>query len=239
MNRQRINDHVAMPIIISLLYTVYFYLVTKLIIECNMLISINNITINNIGTKFIDDFFVMILVPLILIMIYRKRLIEFKLQFIHTYLQYALIVIMIILFLLHGDFTIKGYYKFFFYLVVISFGEEFIFRGYVYNELLKHNKLLAIIVSGLIWGILHAILPGLLAGEGLGQIGIRMLGHIGGGIAAGYYFIYLLEKSKSLFIPVFVHAILDYTVGGIGIFTAIGTGVYLFILDRKKLQKSL
>ena len=62
MNRQRINDHVAMPIIISLLYTVYFYLVTKLIIECNMLISINNI-----GTKFIDDFFVMILVPLILI----------------------------------------------------------------------------------------------------------------------------------------------------------------------------
>ncbi|MBU5314631.1 hypothetical protein KQI38_21640 [Tissierella carlieri] len=78
-----------------------------------------------------------------------------------------------------------------------------------------------------------------MAGDGLKQIGIRMLSEIGGRIVAGYYFIYLLEKSKSLFIPVFVHAILDYTVGGIGVLTAIGTGVYFFILDRKKLHKSL
>lgn len=239
MNRQRFNDHIAIPIIISLLNTICVYVGIKLMIDHNMLISINDITINNIGTKFIGDFFLILLVPLILTVIYRKRLIEFKLQFMHTYLQYVLIAIMIVLFLLHGDFTIRGYYKFFFYLVVAGFGEEFIFRGYVYNELLRHNKLLAIIVSGFFWGILHAILPGLLAGDGLGQIGIRMLSEIGGGIAAGYYFIYLLEKSKSLFIPVLVHSILDYSVGSIGILTAIGTGVYLFIIDRKKLHKSL
>ena len=239
MNKQRVNNYIAIPIIISLLYTIYFYVVIKFIIKCNMLISINNITINNVGAKFIGDFFVMLLVPLILAVIYRKKLIEFKLQFIHTYLQYVLIAIMMVLFLLHGDFTIRGYYKLFFYLVVVGFGEEFIFRGYVYNELLRHNKFLAIIVSGFFWGILHAILPGLLAGDGLRQIGIRMLSEIGGGIVAGYYFIYLLEKSKSLFIPVFVHAILNYTVGGIGVLTAIGTGVYFFILDRKKLHKSL
>ncbi|CAK7027081.1 CPBP family intramembrane glutamic endopeptidase [Tissierella sp.] len=124
-----------------------------------MLISINNITINNVGTKFIGDFFVMLLVPLILAVIYRKRLIEFKLHFVHTYLQYALIAIMMTFFLLHGDFTIRGYYKLFFYLVVVGFGEKFIFRGYVYNELLRHNKFLAVIVSGFFWGILHAILP--------------------------------------------------------------------------------
>lgn len=122
---------------------------------------------------------------------------------------------------------------------MVGFGEEFMFRGYVYNKLLRHNKLLAIIVSGFFWGILHAILPGLLAGNDLWRIGIGMLSEIGGGIAVGYYYIYLLEKSKSLLIPVFVHSILDYSVGSIGIITAIGTGAYLFILDRKKLQKSL
>ena len=135
--------------------------------------------------------------------------------------------------------TIRGYYKFFFYLVVVSFSEELVFRGYVYNELLRHNKLLAVIVSGFFWGIFHAILPGLLAGDGLGQIGIRMLSEIGGGIITGYYFIYLLEKSKSLFIPINIHAILDYQVGGIGVIVAIATGVYFFMLDRKKLQKPL
>lgn len=239
IDRTRFSDHIAMPMIVSLLYTIYFYVATKFVIEHNMLISINNVTINNVGIKFIDDFFVMLLFPLILTVIYRKRLIEFKLQFMHTYLQYVLIAIMIGIFLLRGDSTIGGYYKFFFYLVVVGFGEEFIFRGYVYNKLLRHNKLLAIIVSGFFWGILHAILPGLLAGNDLWRIGIGMLSEIGGGIAVGYYYIYLLEKSKSLLIPVFVHSILDYSVGSIGIITAIGTGAYLFILDRKKLQKSL
>jgi len=129
-----------MPIIVSLLYTIYFYAATKFVIEHNMFISINNVMINNVGIKFIDDFFVVLLFPLILMVINRKRLIEFKLQFIHTYLQYILIAIMIILFLLRWDLTIREYYKFFFYLVVVGFGEEFIFRGYVYNELLRHNK---------------------------------------------------------------------------------------------------
>lgn len=233
INKKGLSNHVFMPIIISLFYTIYFYVVVKFIIEFNMLIRLNNITLSNLGTKFISDFLVTLLVPLILAVIYRKKLLKFKLQFKHTYLQYILITIMILLFLLNGDFTIRGLYKFFFYLVMVGFAEEFLFRGYVYNELLIHNKLLAVIVSGFFWGILHAILPGLLAGEALGQIGIRMLSHIGGAIVSGYYFIYLLEKSKSLFIPVFVHAILDYSVGGIGVLTAIGTGVYLFKLDRK------
>lgn len=234
VNRQKNSFHMAIPIIISLLYTIYFYIVAKFFIERNMLISINDIMISNVGTKLIGDFFAMLLVPLILIVTYRKKLHEFNFQFQHTYLQYFLIAIMVILFFLHGDFTIRGYYKFFFFLVVVAFGEEFIFRGYVYNKLQRHNKFLAIVASGLFWGILHAVLPGLLAGGTIVQIGISMLSEIGGGIFAGYYFIYLMEKSKSLFIPVFIHAILNYTVGIIGILVAIGAGIYLFISSRKE-----
>ncbi|MCT4618348.1 MAG: CPBP family intramembrane metalloprotease [Marinisporobacter sp.] len=239
MNKRRFIDNMATTIIITLIYTIYFYVVIKFIIENNMRISINNITIDNIGTKLIGDFCLMLLIPLILIVINRKRLIEFKLQFLYSCLQYILIAIMVLLFFIHGDFTIRGYYKFFFFLVVVAFGEEFIFRGYVYNKLLIHNKIFAILISGFFWGILHAILPGLLVGDSIWQIGIRMLNEIGAGIVFGYYFIYLLEKSKSLFIPIFVHAILDYTIGYIGILTAIGTGIYLFILDRKKIQEQL
>lgn len=203
-----------------------------------MFISIGRINQSNIGIKFITDFLVTLFVPLVLMIVYRKRLIEFKLQFKNSFLQYALIGTMIFLFVLHKDFTIAGCYRFFFYLIVVSFSEEFVFRGYVYNQLLRHNKWLAIIVSGFFWGISHAILPGLLDGDGLGQIGIRMLSEIGGGIIAGYYFIYLLNKSNSLFIPIFIHAILDYQVGNIGTLIAIVTGAYFIIIDRR-VRKSI
>jgi membrane protease YdiL (CAAX protease family) len=233
MNRQKISMDI--PIICVMLYTFYFYVVNRYFVENNMLISVNNITINNVGVKIIYDFCIMLLFPLVLIVIYRKKLIEFNLRFQNTYLQYILIAIMVLLFILHKDFTIGGLYKFFFYLVVVAFGEEFIFRGYVYNKL-KSKKILAIIVSGLFFGIMHAILPGVIAGKSISQIGINMLNEIGGGIVIGYFFIYLQEKSKSLIIPVFVHAILDYTIGYIGIITAAGTGIYLLIQDRKKMH---
>lgn len=208
-------------------------------VDKSMLISINDVDFNNIGKKLIQDFIIMLFIPFTLVVIYRKRLMEFKLQFKHTYLQYILIAIMLALFLLHRDFTIKGYYEFFLYLFVVSFGEELIFRGYVYNELLKHNKLFAIIISGLFWGITHAILPGILAENGLGEIGLTMLSEIIGGIVLGYYFIYILEKSKSLFIPIFIHAILNYSVGGIGLITAIGTWLYLYKLEKNKSPATL
>jgi membrane protease YdiL (CAAX protease family) len=89
------------------------------------------------------------------------------------------------------------------------------------------------------FGIMHSILPGVLTGDDLGRIVLRMVSEIGSGIIAGYYFIYLLEKSNSLFTPIFVHAILDYSIGGIGIITAIGAGIYLFIIDRNRTKQLL
>jgi len=233
INKERVNYNIAKPIIFSILYTIYFYVALKFIVESNMLISSDSITKDNVGIRFIGDFFVTLFVPLILVVIYRKKLKEFKLQFKHTYIQYILIGFMILFFFLHNDYTIRGYYKFFFYLIAVGFSEEFVFRGYVYNGLLRYNKSLAVIVSGFFWGILHAILPGLMAGHSVLRIAIGMLYEIGGGILFGYYFIYLLEKSNSLFIPIFIHAILDYQVAGIGVAVSIATGMYFFIKDRK------
>lgn len=236
LDDRKYNRDIIKPIIFSVFYTIYFYLTVKFVVEKDMLFNINDITINNIGRKFIGDFLIMLLIPSILMVIYRKRLREFKFNFTHKYLQYSLIAILGVLFIWHGDFTIGGVYKLFFYLIVVGFGEEFIFRGYVYNQLSNHNRLLAIIISGFFFGILHAILPGIVAGKGLAGIAASMLNEIGSGIIMGYYFIYILEKSKSLYIPILVHTILNYSIGVIAIIPIIGTWVYLYKADKKSID---
>ena len=136
-----------------------------------------------------------------------------------------------------GDFTIVGVYKLFFYLIVVGFGEELIFRGYIYSQLVNHNRFLAIVISGFFFGILHAILPGIVSGKGLVGIAASMLNEIGSGIIMGYYFIYILEKSKSLYIPILVHTILNYSIGVIAIIPIIGTWIYLYKVDRDARSK--
>lgn len=234
MNSRRFNKNIIKPILFSIAYTIYFYIVTKYIVEKDILVGLNEVTINNIGQKFMGDFLVMLFIPCILMIIYRKSLKEFKFNFTHKKLQYTLIAILAVSFILHGNFTIRGIYQLFFSLVIVGFGEEFIFRGYVYNQLSKHNKLMAIIISGFFFGILHSILPGILSGKDLGGIAFSMLNEIGSGIVMGYYFIYILDKSKSLYIPIFVHAIMNYAFVGVGIITMIGTGFYLQKLDKMK-----
>ena len=234
LNSRKYNKDIIKPILFSIAYTIYFYLATKFIVEKDILISLKDVGINNVGQKFMGDFFVILLIPCILMIIYRKNLKEFKLNFTHKNLQYTLITILVVSFLFHRNFTVRGIYQLFFSLVIVGFGEEFVFHGYVYNQLSKHNRLCAIIISGFFFGIIHAILPGVLAGKAIGGIGLSMLSEIVGGILMGYYFIYILEKSNSLYIPIFVHAIMNYAFVGVGVITMIGSGFYLQKLDKKK-----
>ncbi|WP_209511333.1 CPBP family intramembrane glutamic endopeptidase [Sedimentibacter acidaminivorans] len=40
-------------------------------------------------------------------------------------------------------------------MVVVSFGEEFIYRGYIYNKLKEKSVIRAMIISGILWGVGH------------------------------------------------------------------------------------
>lgn len=210
------------------------YIGIYLALKNNVLISQSNVTWNNIVIKFLNDYFSMLLLPSILIIANRRNLKDYGLRYESKKESFALLVIMILLFILHNDFTMTGAYKFFFYLVVVAFGEEFIFRGFLYNRLKGNSKPVAIIISGILWGILHAIMPSILNNSSIGQLLLSMSNEIGGGILMGWYFIYIQEKSKTLWIPILVHAILDYTVGGIGILTAIGTFLYFFFKSKQE-----
>ena len=56
-------------------------------------------------------------------------------------------------------YSIRGAYKILFYTFLIGFCEEFIFRWYTYKLLVPINRKGAILISGVFFGMGHAVLP--------------------------------------------------------------------------------
>lgn len=77
-------------------------------------------------------------------------------------------------------------------------------------------------------------MPTIISNADSNQFLLSMCSEIGGGIIAGWYFIYLLEKSNTLWVPILVHAILDYSVGPIGIIAAIVIFVHLLLKSKQQ-----
>lgn len=231
----KIKTSLIIPVLIGILEFLWLYLIIYYIYKNNLLISINNVTWYTIITKLSFDYLGMLFIPSIILIVFRKQLSDFQLCLNSKAEMIVLLGVMLILFILHNEFGILGLYQFFFYLVVVAFGEEFIFRGFIYNKIKSNSKYLAIIISGILWGVGHSILPSIISNASLSQLILSMCGQIGGGIFMGWYFIFLLEKSKTLWIPTLVHAILDYTIGYIGIIVAII--IFFYFLLKSKTQK--
>lgn len=64
------------PVTIIVLYSIYFYTIEKILFVNGWGISLRDITNNNIGIKLAVDFAVMLIFPVMLYVIYRKRLNE-------------------------------------------------------------------------------------------------------------------------------------------------------------------
>ncbi|WP_394701665.1 CPBP family intramembrane glutamic endopeptidase [uncultured Enterococcus sp.] len=72
------------------------------------------------------------------------------------------------LFIYNNDFTLEGYYTFFYFLVFVAFSEEFLYRGYLFNKIdQEYGFWISVIISGLFFGIGHAMLPTIMQGESL------------------------------------------------------------------------
>lgn len=223
--RKKIEDW--LPVFVMLLYGITYFIALSVITEQRLLVDVKDLTWDNIGARFLLDFLLMLLLPIILMVVNRKNLKEFSIRLNQRTLLLILVGIMIVLFMLHSDYTLSGGYRLYFHLVVVASAEEFLFRGYVYGKMKSKGKTAALLVSGTLWGMMHSILPGLAAGDQIADIGVSMISQVGFGIAAGWYFIYIMEKSATLLLPIFVHAILNYTVGPLGVIVAIGVFLYL------------
>ena len=74
--------------------------------------------------------------------------------------------------------------------ILPAFVEEMIFRGYILHLLLPHGKTFAIVVSAVLFGVMHLYLPQLLYAT-----------------AAGILIGYFVVKSGSVWIGIFIHAV--------------------------------
>ena len=231
MNREK--KQFLSAIAVGVMALIWFYMVSSYFFNNNLLISINSVTWDNILIKLADDYSAMLFIPTIIIIINRNNLKDFNLCLENKKQIYFLILVMITFFILHNDFSIRGFYKFFFYLVVVSFGEEFLFRGFVYNRLKIKSEVIAIILSGMLWGVAHAILPSIQSNKDIIQMLFAMRNEVFGGILSGWYFIYLQEKSKTLWFPVLIHALLDYSFSFWGALVAVVAFIYLKMKSKK------
>lgn len=231
----RVEKQFVLTVFVAVVALIWFYMVSKFFFYNNMLISIHSVTWDNIFIKLEVDYLAMLFFPTIIIIINRKNIKDYNLKLESKKEIIILLAVMITFFILHNDFTIRGFYKFFFYLIIISFSEEFLFRGFIYNRLKTKSVVKAIILSGMLWGIGHAILPSIQSEKSIIQTLFAMRNYVFGGILSGWYFIYLQEKSKTIWVSVLIHALLDYSFSFFGPMVAIIVFIYLRLKSKKDL----
>lgn len=105
------------------------------------------------------------------------------------------------------NFSIKKLYAAIYYLFIVSCGEEFVFRGYLFSALKRNSSFMkSSIISGIMFGLSHGLFQFMI----LNQSWINIPSSLGGGIVGSLFFAMLLEKSGTIVVPIFVHWILDY-----------------------------
>ena len=98
-------------------------------------------------------------------------------------------------------------YAFWFYLIIVGCGEEFVFRGYLHRELRKaFNFKVSVILGGLVFEFAHGYSHFMVQGGTITDI----LSALGGGIVGALVFSAIYEKSKSIGWSILIHACLDF-----------------------------
>lgn len=210
----KINKKIVNPMIFIVIYMAYFFCITKYLYNNNLLIKLNSITPSNVSIKLLDDFLTSLFIVIIIIsvtLIRKQSLSHIGITKNNSMLVFALLSIYFGIFFIKGDFSLIGIYKCFYYLIVVSFSEELIFRGYLFTSLDRELPIyLSVIISGMMWGAMHAFIPIIINNYSvIGSLN-AICSELGGGILAGGLLILIYKKSKSLIIPIMIHAILDF-----------------------------
>src|SRR5690554_1825475 len=104
--RKKIEDW--LPVFVMLLYGITYFIALSVITEQRLLVDVKDLTWDNIGARFLLDFLLMLLLPIILMVVNRKNLKEFSIRLNQRTLLLILVGIMIVLFMLHSDYTLSG-----------------------------------------------------------------------------------------------------------------------------------
>ena len=197
-------------------------------------VSLNEINRTNIYQRLLQDSVIGLSFPIFLLIKYRKHYCKLGFTGKSKILSIILFVIYILFFILRSDYSVGGLYRAIFYLIMVGLSEEVIFRGYIYLRIKPINRTLAIIISSVIFGAGHAILPGIIADRSISFIGLDMLNYIGGGIVGGLLFITCMELSGNILVAILIHSLMDYSYGYLGIIVVIGTLGFLILKSKGK-----
>lgn len=103
-----------------------------------------------------------------------------------------------------SEITVKQYVALLFFVIAVGFNEEIYFRGIVYNFLLVKGRKTAIIVSSIIFGILH------LANAFNGKSFIYLILQMIFAFLVGFVLAEIISITKSLWLLIIWHATHDY-----------------------------
>lgn len=223
---------------------IVFYGVIWLSHRQNWLVcSLGQITWPNAGVQFAIHALALLLPPVAFLLLSRTKPSEAGFTGRNKGVSLSLGIIYLLLFFIAGDFSVGGIYYWLHILLNIGLAEELMYRGFAYTRLKQVNPWLALVLSGFFWGAGHAIYAGVLAGRSIPQILLTMVvggGDISvtalGGIIGGIGFAALYEWSGTIFAPVLIHAILDYSghqpeTGWMGL--AVTAAVVMFLVVKK------
>ncbi len=210
----KINKKIIFPIALIGIYMMYFFFLEKYFYNNDLLVGVNSVTTSNIGIQLLGDFLANLLIVMIIILILLRKKQPLNITGTTRNGKIAACILFAIymgIFFIKGDFTLSGIYKPFFFLITVGFAEEFIFRGYLFTELDRElPTYLAMIISGVMWGAMHATLPIIINNYSNIQYFSAIISTFGGYTAVGAIFALLYKKSNSLIIPILVHALIDY-----------------------------
>lgn len=224
-------------ITIGILSVVYFYIAIQL--SCKLgYVALSELDGSNVLLRLAGDCIFSLVPMVVILLVFRKSLNKLAINRNQAVLCMVLFGVYLLCFVLHGEFTAAGWYKLFFYIIFVAGFEELWARGLLYLQLKPCGKAAAILVSGILFGIVHAVVPSVLNGDGFGEMFLSMFSYLGFGLIGGVLFIFLLEMSGTIFVPVLIHAVMDFAPDPlVYIGTLVGTVVWLIFAKTKKSGK--
>lgn len=198
-------------IMLVLLYLALLLMVLMWLTNNNYLIKIADVNEKNVFQKM--GFDILLLMPTVIMLICYKTIYKMNFKMLNINLNnwkilICLVILLAIQVIIKRNEASLEYYRLFYYLLIIAVPEEVVSRGIMYNQLKEWNKEKAIIISGIVWGIMHSLLIWLQNGMGLFSL-VSTVGLVISYVIINYFVTFLYDKVDNLLIIILLHAFLD------------------------------
>ncbi len=201
--------------LVMLIYGCFTFWTVKLAWDYDVFIPLSYVNGDTVITRLLLDSVLSVPYIISLLVLMKSKFFTLKprWKFENGHVVALLFAFYVFLCLYKQKLSVNGFYLFGFYLFFVGFVEEFIFRGFLFLTLNnRYEWKLAASVAGILWSIPHLFIPLITSNDymHIEKWASGIINGVGGFAVSSIFFSWLLLKGKNLFIPVLVHAILDY-----------------------------